>query len=300
MPNSLLWAPLWPKAACFSFSKSASALRAGRETRLPPGTREGFLGFRVACSLFHRPESEVRETLRRAYPYRNFADDQFETLFRYLTSDYDGLEDKNVYAKIWRDENDPPDGEYHYPDFAVGEPLIGKRGKLARVIYMTNIGTIPDSFTVDVFTRANDEWVGNLDEDYLDTLEPEEAIRSLVHFTMDHFWNNPWFISMLNTENLLGGTTIRTLEDAADIQSVLLKRVRAILDKGKETGRFSRDITATDLYIMIASMCWFPISNMHTLRVVFESPIGPEWLNGHAERAANMVIGYLKDNRKSS
>jgi len=118
-----------------------------------------------------RPEREVRATLRRAYPYRRFDDDQFETLFRYLTSDYEGLEDKNVYAKIWRDDNDPPDGEYHYPEYDVGEPLIGKRGRLARVIYMTNIGTIPDSFTCDVFTRADDEWVGDLDESYLDTLE---------------------------------------------------------------------------------------------------------------------------------
>lgn len=122
-----------------------------------------------------RPEREVRETLRRAYPYRNFTDEQFETLFRYLTSDYEGLEDKNVYAKIWRDGNDPPDGEHHYPEFEVGEPLVGKRGKLARVIYMTNIGTIPDSFTCDVFTRADDEWVGNLDEAYLDTLEPGDV-----------------------------------------------------------------------------------------------------------------------------
>ncbi|WP_135852775.1 ATP-dependent helicase [Halorussus salinus] len=118
-----------------------------------------------------RPEREVREILRGAYPYREFSDEQFETLFRYLTSDYEGLDDKNVYAKIWRDENDPPDGEYHYPEFDVGEPLIGKRGRLARVIYMTNIGTIPDSFTCDVFTRADSEWVGDLDEEYLDTLE---------------------------------------------------------------------------------------------------------------------------------
>jgi ATP-dependent Lhr-like helicase len=36
---------------------------------------------------------------------------------------------------------------------------------------MTNIGTIPDSFTCDVFTRSGDEWVGQLDEEYLDTLE---------------------------------------------------------------------------------------------------------------------------------
>jgi ATP-dependent Lhr-like helicase len=118
-----------------------------------------------------RPESEIRAVLRRAYPYRDFSDAEFERLFRYLTADYAGMEEKNVYAKIWRDTNDPPEGEYHYDDFPVGEPLIGKRGRLARVIYMTNIGTIPDSFTCDVIVRSSDEWVGNLDESYLDKLE---------------------------------------------------------------------------------------------------------------------------------
>ncbi|PSP76400.1 helicase [Halobacteriales archaeon QS_1_68_20] len=118
-----------------------------------------------------RPEAEIEDILRRAYPYRDYGDDEWEQLLRYLTADYDGMEDNNVYAKIWRDANDPPDGEYHYDEFEVGQPLIGKRGRLARVIYMTNIGTIPDSFTCDVFTRVDDEWVGQLDEEYLDTLE---------------------------------------------------------------------------------------------------------------------------------
>ncbi|MFU8868075.1 ATP-dependent helicase [Natronococcus sp.] len=118
-----------------------------------------------------RPESEVRGILRRAYPYREYGDEEWKSLCRYLTAEYAGLEEKNVYAKIWRDENDPPGGEHHHEAFPVGEPLIGKRGRLARVIYMTNIGTIPDSFTCDVHTRASDEWVGQLDENYLDTLE---------------------------------------------------------------------------------------------------------------------------------
>ncbi|RZV11246.1 Lhr family ATP dependent helicase [Natrinema hispanicum] len=118
-----------------------------------------------------RPESELREILRRAYPYRNYTDEEYESLMRYLTAEYAGLEDKNVYAKVWRDENDPPDGEHYHDAYPVGESLIGKRGRLARVIYMTNIGTIPDSFTCDVHTRASDEWVGQLDEQYLDTLE---------------------------------------------------------------------------------------------------------------------------------
>ncbi|SER78971.1 ATP-dependent helicase [Natrinema salaciae] len=118
-----------------------------------------------------RPEAELKAILRRAYPYRNYGEDEYESLMRYLTAEYAGLEEKNVYAKVWRDENDPPDGQHHHEAFPVGEPLIGKRGRLARVIYMTNIGTIPDSFTCDVKTRASDDWVGQLDESYLDTLE---------------------------------------------------------------------------------------------------------------------------------
>jgi ATP-dependent Lhr-like helicase len=122
-----------------------------------------------------RPESEIREILTRAYPYRSYGDEKWEQLCRYLAADYPGLEGKNVYAKVWRDTNDPPEGEHHYEDFPVGEPLVGKRGRLARVIYMTNIGTIPDSFSCDVFTRSGDEWVGQLDESYLDTLDPGDV-----------------------------------------------------------------------------------------------------------------------------
>jgi ATP-dependent Lhr-like helicase len=118
-----------------------------------------------------RPEADIRGILRRAYPYREYDDAAYEQLMRYLTADYPGMEEKNVYAKVWRDTNDPPTGEHHYEEYEVGERLVGKRGRLARVIYMTNIGTIPDSFTCDVFTRGSDEWVGQLDEEYLDTLE---------------------------------------------------------------------------------------------------------------------------------
>jgi len=118
-----------------------------------------------------RPETEVREILRSAYPYREYGDAEFESLFAYMTGDYDGLEEKNVYPKIWRDTNDPPNGDHHYEEYDVGEELIGKRGRLARVIYMTNLGTIPDSFDIDVYVRGSDELVGQLDEEYLDTLE---------------------------------------------------------------------------------------------------------------------------------
>ncbi|MGS4945841.1 TetR/AcrR family transcriptional regulator [Meridianimarinicoccus sp. RP-17] len=128
----------------------------------------------------------------------------------------------------------------------------------------------------------------------LDQLAPEEAIRALVNFTMNHFWHNPWFLRMLNTENLLGGSTIRELDDVAEIQSVLLRRVEEVLRRGHGEGSFRSEISPVELYIFIASVCWFPISNMHTLRVVFRAPIGEDWLHDHAAKAANMIVCYLK------
>lgn len=117
-----------------------------------------------------REEAEVKDILTSAYPYRTYSDTKFDQLLQYLTSSYPGLEAQHVYPKIWRDTNDDPDGEHHYPEFPVGVPLIGKRGRLARVIYMTNIGTIPDAFSCDVLTRDGSTWIGQLDEQYLDTL----------------------------------------------------------------------------------------------------------------------------------
>jgi len=121
-------------------------------------------------------EADVLATLRRAAPYWDYTDDDWEQLMRYLTADYPGLEARNVYAKVWRDANDEPGGEHHYAEHDPGTRLVGRRGRLARVIYMQNVGTIPDSFDCSVLTRAGREWVGSLDEAYLDTLEPGDVL----------------------------------------------------------------------------------------------------------------------------
>jgi ATP-dependent Lhr-like helicase len=176
-----------------------------------------------------RPEAEVKAILRRAYPYRDYMDAEWEQLMRYLTADYDGLEDRNVYAKVWRDENDPPTGEYHYDAFDVGEPLLGKRGRLARVIYMTNIGTIPDSFTCSVFTRASDEWVGELDESYLDTLDPGDVfVLGGDHYEYRYRRGSKVYVDRTSAR--------------PTVPSWFSERLPLSFDLGREILRFQRDL----------------------------------------------------------
>lgn len=123
------------------------------------------------------PEDKMFDIIRSAYPYHEYDRDMFHQLLRYMTSDYEGLEDRSVYPKVWWDENDEVDGEHHYDEFEVGEKLIGKRGKQARVIYYTNIGTIPDTFSCTVNVRGADVRVGELDEEYLNTLDKGDVFQ---------------------------------------------------------------------------------------------------------------------------
>ncbi|MEF8812909.1 MAG: ATP-dependent helicase [Halovenus sp.] len=185
-----------------------------------------------------RPEAKVRTILERAYPYRSYTDDEWEQLLRYLTADYDGLEDRNVYAKIWRDTNDPPDGEFHYDEFPVGEPLIGKRGRLARVIYMTNIGTIPDSFTCDVFTRSGEEWVGQLDEEYLDTLEGGDVfVLGGSHYEYRYRRGSKVYVDPTSARPTVPSWFSERLPLSYDLGREILAFQRDLLDRLERGGR---------------------------------------------------------------
>jgi len=104
----------------------------------------------------------IYDIVRKAYPYRNLKKTEFIEIIRYLNGQFVSLEDRNVYAKIWVDEE---------------TGMIGKRGKLARVLYMTNIGTIPDESFVKVKmqgAKADDEkgaYIGKIDENFLERLK---------------------------------------------------------------------------------------------------------------------------------
>ena len=152
-----------------------------------------------------------------------------------LEADYEGLEDRNVYAKVWRDTNDPPDGEHHYPDFPVGEPLIGKRGRLARVIYMTNVGTIPDSFSCDVITRDGDEWVGQLDEEYLDTLEAGDVfVLGGDHFEFRYRRGSKVYVDRTSARPTVPSWFSERLPMSYDLGLAILSFQRELLERFRD------------------------------------------------------------------
>ncbi len=101
---------------------------------------------------------ELYWTIKKSYSFQSLPREKFDSIISYLAGDYASLEDRKVYAKIWVDEE---------------TGMVGRRGKLARVIYMTNIGTIPDESFITV--KIGEEVVGKLDENFLERLKPGDV-----------------------------------------------------------------------------------------------------------------------------
>ncbi|MGV8087042.1 MAG: ATP-dependent helicase [Candidatus Woesearchaeota archaeon] len=111
-----------------------------------------------------RSIEEIYSIVKSSYPYRNIERHDFIEVIRYLTGEYVSLEERNVYAKIWYDQT---------------TGMIGKKGKLARMLYMTNIGTIPDESFIKVKLQGslNDEnsYIGQIDENFLERLKRSDV-----------------------------------------------------------------------------------------------------------------------------
>ena len=94
----------------------------------------------------------------RAFPYHSLKRTDFFEVIDYLAGEYTSLELRYVYAKIWFDRE---------------TGWIGKRGKMARIIYMTNVGTIPDEAKIKV--KLGEQTIGTIDEMFLERLKKNDV-----------------------------------------------------------------------------------------------------------------------------
>lgn len=99
---------------------------------------------------------ELYDFVRRSYCYHDLVFKDYIQILEYLSGHFTSLEERHVYAKIWYREG-----------------KVGRRGRMTRVIYMTNIGTIPDATSVMV--KVGDEFIGTIEEAFLEKLKPGDV-----------------------------------------------------------------------------------------------------------------------------
>ena len=130
---------------------------------------------------------------------------------------------------------------------------------------------------------------------HLEGLPPAEAIRRLVEFTWQYFLRHPEFITLLNTENLHRAEHLKRSRKIRALHSPLVAMLSDVLDRGVRERVFRRGVDPVQLYVSIAALAYFYLSNNATLSAIFGRNLRARLaLAERLEHAVALVQGYLE------
>jgi AcrR family transcriptional regulator len=126
-------------------------------------------------------------------------------------------------------------------------------------------------------------------------VDPVESVRRLVEFTWNYYLRHPEFLTLLNSENLHGARHVRKSPNVREMNSPLIETLGEVLERGRGSGVFRRDVDALQLYVSIAALSYFYLSNNQTLSAVFGRNLAtPQARKERLQHMVDVVLGYLR------
>ncbi|CAN5916664.1 TetR/AcrR family transcriptional regulator [soil metagenome] len=99
----------------------------------------------------------------------------------------------------------------------------------------------------------------------LDVSEPETALRTLIAFTWNYYLAHPEFVALLANENLHRGRHITKSVKVKQLSRPVLDILERILQEGMKRGLFRPDLEVKKVYLTMAALGYFYLSNRYTL-----------------------------------
>lgn len=130
---------------------------------------------------------------------------------------------------------------------------------------------------------------------HLEDLAPEEALRTLVGFTVDYQLANPDFIRLVMNENMHRGEFISRSTTIQELNIPVIHAVRDVYQRGVASGVFRPDVDPVDLHMSISALCFFNVANQHTFGAIFKRSL--DSADATAARRASiieMIVRFLK------
>lgn len=124
--------------------------------------------------------------------------------------------------------------------------------------------------------------------------EPADAIRKLVEFTWNYYLEHPEFLTLLNSANLHKARHLDGSQRVRELNSPIVQTLGEILERGRRDGSLRGGVDPLQLYVSIAALCWFYLSNKHTLSAVFGRDLtSPKARHERLSHMCDVVLGYV-------
>jgi len=129
---------------------------------------------------------------------------------------------------------------------------------------------------------------------HLTDIAPAQAIRRLTEFTWNYYIQHPEFITLLNTANLYQARHLTKSERVREMNSPLIQTLREVLERGRLEGIFRSGVDPVQLYISIAGLAYFYLSNNYTLSAIFgRSLMTPKAYRERLSHMCDVILGYV-------
>jgi AcrR family transcriptional regulator len=128
-------------------------------------------------------------------------------------------------------------------------------------------------------------------------LKPADAVRRLVEFTWNYYLDHPEFLTLLNSANLHKARHLQGSDRVREMNSPLIAMLGEILERGRKEGSFRGGIDPVQLYVSIAALSYFYLSNSFTLSSIFGRDLMA--VKARSERLSHMcdvILGYVLRN----
>jgi AcrR family transcriptional regulator len=145
-----------------------------------------------------------------------------------------------------------------------------------------------------VLEAAYGEIRGQELELHLEEGDPLEGVVRLLDFTFEHFARNPDFVALLNNENLMRGRFVLRSKRITDMTSPLRRALDDLVSRGHEMRVFRNHVDPVQLYVTIAALSWFHLSNAYTLSAMFGRDLTDgAWRESRRRHVRDVVTAYL-------
>ena len=130
----------------------------------------------------------------------------------------------------------------------------------------------------------------------LSGMPPGEAMARLIRHTIEYHDSHPHLARLVTVENGMNAENLRHSRRQADLNLPIVLLVDDILERGRGSGEFVRDVRAIDLHLLMSALALFRITNAPTILATFGIDMRSQESKEHAtEMLVSMVLTWLRN-----
>jgi len=124
---------------------------------------------------------------------------------------------------------------------------------------------------------------------------PVEGMRELVVFTWQYFLDHPEFLGILSTENMHKARFLKRSARIFELHSPLVSEISDLLDRGAAAGDFRPGCDPVKIYMSIAALGSFFLTNRWTLSTIFRRNLSDKAeIDAWGEHIVDVIFAYLR------